>query len=590
MKRPIALVPVLTGAVLCAALSVPSASGAGRLPRPVDCPTPLPAAQAVKDLRGTGWTVDAGTAPKPFSAKVLGRLAGAIAPGVDMIMARVESPALTEAGGVWAGMSGSPVYAPDGRLIGAVAYSLAPSTMVAGITPAQDMERLLSADPDDSHRSAARPARIRPDAAAVRTLEREGVAPAAAAQGFVRLRVPVTLSGGTSPGAGPLLQRLQRRIGQPVSAGGSAPRGTAAATAMFGGGNFAAVASTGDATLAGVGTTTLTCRGRALAFGHPFTGAGPTTLSANAATAVFVQPDPVSGPNKMANISGSVGTVDRDRLFGLRARLGAAPQGPEVSSRLTRVETGAVRSGRSMSFYRPVNADVAAFHLLANVDLVQNTLQATGTARVTVTITGRRSGGRSITLRHSDLVTAAVAGDPLDFDVAEQLFSTVSALQDQPFEDVTLRQVRVTGTVSSRAALWTQPVVQIRQGGKWVSASRGVVVRPGTTLRTRTRLTRLRAPGLHTTVEVPLTVPKAASRRPVELVVTGGHGDAEQEGPGSQAGSLDDLLAQLRSAPHGDDLSVRLVNSDSGRVYAARTRRASLGVDGFSTSFPAEVR
>jgi len=71
---------------------------------------------------------------------------------------------------------------------------------------------------------------------------------------------------------------------------------------------------------------------------------------------------------------------------------------------------------------------------------------------------------------------------------------------------------------------------------------------------------------------------------------SGGHGDPEQEGPGSQAGSLDDLLAELRSAPRGDDLSVQLVNSDSGRVYAARTRRASLGVEGFSTSFPADVR
>jgi hypothetical protein len=52
----------------------------------------------------------AGTTPEPFTADVLGRITDGIAPGVDMIMADVSSPALTRAGGVWAGMSGSPVY------------------------------------------------------------------------------------------------------------------------------------------------------------------------------------------------------------------------------------------------------------------------------------------------------------------------------------------------------------------------------------------------------------------------------------------------------------------------------------------------
>jgi hypothetical protein len=36
-------------------------------------------------------------------------------------------------------MSGSPVYAADGRLIGAVAYGLAGASTIAGITPAADM-------------------------------------------------------------------------------------------------------------------------------------------------------------------------------------------------------------------------------------------------------------------------------------------------------------------------------------------------------------------------------------------------------------------------------------------------------------------
>ena len=58
---------------------------------------------------------------------MLGRITDGIAPGVDMILADVSSPALTRAGGVWAGMSGSPVYTADGRLIGSVSYGLAAS-------------------------------------------------------------------------------------------------------------------------------------------------------------------------------------------------------------------------------------------------------------------------------------------------------------------------------------------------------------------------------------------------------------------------------------------------------------------------------
>ena len=41
-------------------------------------------------------------------------------------------------------MSGSPVYAADGRLVGAVAYGLAGSSPIAGITPAAEMVKLLT--------------------------------------------------------------------------------------------------------------------------------------------------------------------------------------------------------------------------------------------------------------------------------------------------------------------------------------------------------------------------------------------------------------------------------------------------------------
>jgi hypothetical protein len=611
MKRPAALVPIAAGAVLAGILSGSPAAVADTLPRPVDCPTALPTAQAVQGLQGTGWTVDSGTTPEPFTASVLGRVTDGIAPGVDMIMARLSSPALTEAGGVWAGMSGSPVYTADGRLIGAVAYGLAASTPIAGITPAADLDRLLTADPDDPASAGRLRARVRPGAAAVRALRRAGASSGEATQGFARLPEPLSLSGATSAGAKSLVQRLQRRTGQRVVTGGASAYGTASPSAVSGGSNVAAAVAYGDVTLSAVGTTTYTCGGRLVAFGHPMLDSGVTTMSAHAASAVLVQPDPVFGPFKVANVGGLVGVVDRDRTLGIRGRFGAGPRGTAITSRITRVETGATRSGRTTAVYDPLVADAAALHTVANVDRVMGASASKGTARVMLTINGHRARGRSFTVRHGDVLTAMSGDQALDVQVAEMVYDALAALQGQSFEDVTIDSVQVTGSVSSKAALWTRPKVEVKQGSTWGSASRAVVAKPGTTLWTRTTLTGYRAPSTHTTVKVGVVVPRSAAHRTVMLSITGGPGSEFSDlistetqvtdagpvevpvldGP-SDGGpvSFDALLAELAGAQRGDEVTVTLADMESGRVYVEHSRRAPYGIDGFQRALPTIVR
>lgn len=95
-------------------------------------------------MPATGLTVEKGTVPDPFTATVLGVVENGIAPDLDLIIVDTDSPAIQRAGGIWAGMSGSPVYAQDGRLIGAVAYGLsAGPSPIAGVTPAEDMYAVL---------------------------------------------------------------------------------------------------------------------------------------------------------------------------------------------------------------------------------------------------------------------------------------------------------------------------------------------------------------------------------------------------------------------------------------------------------------
>src|SRR3954469_23133662 len=109
------------------------------------CPTAAPISAATKDAPVNGVTVSSGTDPEPFTGSVIGVLNDGIAPGLDLILATLDSAELERVGGIWAGMSGSPVYTADGQLLGAVSYglSIGPSR-VAGITPAAEMYALLN--------------------------------------------------------------------------------------------------------------------------------------------------------------------------------------------------------------------------------------------------------------------------------------------------------------------------------------------------------------------------------------------------------------------------------------------------------------
>src|SRR3954471_18657147 len=141
----------------------------------------------------TGLTGSKGTQPDGFTGQVIGVLKDGIMPGLDMIMVRLSSPEIDRVG-IWAGMSGSPVYAADGRLIGAVSYGLAfgPSP-VAGVTPAADIQQLL----DDQPATALKPARRVdiPQRMEDRIVAQGDVSAAEADGGLSQLRLPFAIGG-----------------------------------------------------------------------------------------------------------------------------------------------------------------------------------------------------------------------------------------------------------------------------------------------------------------------------------------------------------------------------------------------------------
>lgn len=170
------------GASLLLATTGPSGAALAA-PGGGSCPAAVPVQEIVAGQGATGLTVSVGSTPEPFTGTVLGRITDGIAPGIDMVMAELDGAALRAAGGVWSGMSGSPVYAESGRLIGAVSYGLsAGPSLVAGITPAASMRALL----DDASPAALEPAaRVGVPTGLQSALVARGAAtPAAAQQGF----------------------------------------------------------------------------------------------------------------------------------------------------------------------------------------------------------------------------------------------------------------------------------------------------------------------------------------------------------------------------------------------------------------------
>lgn len=595
IRRNIWLVGAMSAAAVAALVAAPAQAASPLLPAhaatPVDCPTALPVTEAVDGLTGHGYTVERGTTPEPFTAKVLGRLKDGITPGVDLILAELDSPAIRRSGGVWAGMSGSPVYADDGRLIGSVSYSLSSSSPVAGITPASALGTVMDGDPDGlAGRKFRRTTPIRPSASVARQLAGTGqVSLAEATAGFRPLQVPMLVSGASSPRAKAFLNKLQAKSGALVMAGGSSAPTTSSApvSPLSGGDNFAVTVAYGDATLGGVGTATYTCHGRAVAFGHPFLGYGVTTMAAHSASAVYVQSDPVMGSFKVANIGPVIGTVDRDRTLGLRAKVGAGPIAATISSKITRVEGGAVRTGTTRVVEPSFTADAAAFHTMYNVDRVLGSTASVGTARLSLGIKGRRANGKAFTLTVGDTFTDVDHQNPIDLQTANWVYTAVSQLLGQDFEAVSITSLNLYGSVSSKASLMGTPTIQVLSGKSWVSPVAGVRAVAGKPVKGRVVLKVVRGTAKTT---VATTVTPATWMRGKELAysVEGGYGFGElAEDP--TATSFDALLTQLRSAPRSDEVRLAVVREDGRSVLHSRYRTA-LSVRDFVEEFDLVVR
>lgn len=564
-----AVVVAATLALVASLLAGPASPVAAQSPGPDDeCPDVMPVSELEPGMEGTGYTVSRGTAPEPFDTEVLGVLRDGIAPDIDLIIVDIDSPAVQEAGGGWFGMSGSPVYI-GGRLVGALAYGLAfgPSS-VAGLTPAEHMEALLD-HPTASPAVRADDVEV-PEGTQQTLVAQAGVTREQAAAGMRRLPLPLGLSGLQDHRFAQVAEALQQAsLGAfPVNASGVAADMPPGDPALVGaGGNFAAALSYGDLTAAGVGTTTAVCDGTLLAFGHPFLWSGPTSMSAHDADAMAIVPDPVFGPYKLANIGGIVGTVDQDRLAGIRALLGDGPETVPVTSSLTNLDTNRSRDGRTDAVFTDLLADIAAIHLFLNFDaLVLDEFFYAGTSDAHWTVEGRRADGRPWSLvrenRHADRFDLASTS-------AFDLFFALIQLQENTFEDITFTGIDYEASVSSpfRAFdLVERGVTVSTDGVEFTPGRAGVSAQPGETIHVRVDLDPFRDRQPPQTLEFALEVPEDAVGFGVLELRSGAGGDPfdclffpEECVDTDDEVSFDSLLASIADRPRDDEVVASLV-------------------------------
>ncbi|MFC6285300.1 SpoIVB peptidase S55 domain-containing protein [Nocardioides sp. GCM10027113] len=426
-----------------------------------DCAVPFPVAEVTKNQTVTGSTVERGTTPEPFNGTVLGVLEDGIAPDIDMIMAELDSPAIQKAGGIWQGMSGSPVYAEDGRLIGAVAYGLSwgPSP-IAGITPFEHM---------DDYLTAPAPGRIKVDPGTARSISRQSDVSREQAGEFRQLRLPFGVSGihASRLQKAREMRKEHRYIPRQTASMGAAKaagEGPGPETVVAGG-NLAVAHSHGDITMGGVGTATSVCQGEVVGFGHPAAFLGDASMTLHPADALFVQPESLGAPFKVANLGAPVGTITDDRLTGVTGAFGALPASATITHDLTFLVNGRQRTGTTEVSTPEASAAATFYQQLANHDRVLDG-SVQGTELLAWQISGTDNGTPftvGMTDRYASRWDIAFEA-PWDVADAAWVLSRVPG--------VTLDDISMEASVTDDPSTFKVVRVEQKQRGTWTEVNR----------------------------------------------------------------------------------------------------------------------
>ena len=282
---------------------------------------------------GYGKTVFEGSKVETFQVRILGVLEN-VGPKQNLILARLSGGPL-EKTGIFAGMSGSPVYL-EGKLAGAVAYAFPfAKEPIAGITPIQETVDIFKEKPSGIQpvrRSVSLRSLYRLDQHPL--LGREPSQVRLAADRFLgshswgqltSIATPLNISGFSRLSVQTFAPQLQSLGIVPVRGLVGAASDETSQAPLEPGSSISVQLLRGDLDLSAGGTVTHLSGNRFYAFGHPFLGIGYTDLPVNQASVLTIIPS----LNNSAKISAStrfVGAIKQDRATGIMGLAGEQPR------------------------------------------------------------------------------------------------------------------------------------------------------------------------------------------------------------------------------------------------------------------------
>lgn len=295
-------------------------------------------------MKGVARTVFSGSEPQEFGIEILGVLNGYTGPRQSTIIAKLSGPNVDRTG-VFAGMSGSPVFI-DNKLVGAIAYSFPFSKEpICGITPIKQMIDIFAEGKGKPKTTEARAVSFSSLASAnwKPTLPKQSVsamsliAPVASnsalaplmGQQIQPIATPVVFSGINQETLSLFTTQLTESGLLPVSGvGGSAPITPLESfdgNTLTPGMSVSVQLARGDYSIAAAGTVTYRDGNRIYAFGHPFLSLGSSDMPMTESSVVIVIPNTfnsfkLSVPGRM------VGSISQDRSTGVFGQLGHAPK------------------------------------------------------------------------------------------------------------------------------------------------------------------------------------------------------------------------------------------------------------------------
>src|SRR5690349_18080370 len=551
--------PILSAILIALAAVV----ALGQAPQP-RTPGLFPLEDVRPGMKGTARTGFSGSEREEFGVEILGVLPGFPGPAQSAIIARLTG-ANVEKTGVFAGMSGSPVYI-DGKMVGAIAFSFPfAKEPIAGITPIKQMIDLFNKGSENIKPKEPRvvcfsllagtdwkPSLPKPAVGSVSLL-----APVSAGspmlpligQQMTPIATPLVFSGISQESLAAFAPQLAANGLLPVSGVG----GSAAITPLveFNGNTLPAGSSIsvqlvrGDYSLAAAGTVTLRDQDRIYAFGHPFLSLGASDMPMTEASVVTV----ISNMNnsfKLAVPGQMVGSISQDRASGIFGMLRQAPKMIPV-----KVSLHTSRDRTDTYSYEMVN-DSFLTPLLLNITLFN-----------TITSSERALGDSTISVKGEIRVKGQ---QPIQIDrrfstnnspilAASSIAAPISTLLTSGFDDVQLDGITLDIDSTETRYLGTLERITLDR----TEVRRGEKIEVQAYVRTES--------GKQFVQRIPVQIPEDAGLG--QLLVFVGDGGALQEGSVAKAfvpQDLSQLVKAINTVKKSDRLYVKLFRITNGAV------------------------